>query len=81
MSFEGPRSRSSEFGTAVLDDISMQLATYIGPIAKVIVKRASSSSNNLRELCDRVAKEIDSEPCRKKFLQSVGKHIRASGGF
>jgi eukaryotic-like serine/threonine-protein kinase len=87
--FETPRpsssrsssSRSKDFGLAVLDDISMQLATYIGPIAKVIVKRASSSSNNLRELCDQVAKEIDSEPCRKKFLQSVGKHLRASGEF
>jgi serine/threonine protein kinase len=86
--FESPRpsgSRSSgakkDFGPTVLEDISLQLATYIGPIAKVIVKRASSSSNNLRELCDQVSKEIDSEPCRKKFLQSVGKHIRASGEF
>jgi serine/threonine-protein kinase len=74
-------SRSNDFGPAVLEDISAQLATYIGPIAKVIVKRASSGSNNLRELCDQVAKEIDSEPSRKKFLQSVGKHIRSSGEF
>jgi len=80
-SSRGSASKSNEFRPAVLDDISMQLATYVGPIAKVIVKRASSSSNNLRELCDHLAKEIDSEPCRKKFLQSVGKHLRSSGEF
>jgi eukaryotic-like serine/threonine-protein kinase len=66
---------------AVLDEISSHLATYIGPIAKVIVKRASSSSNNLRELCDQVAREIDSEKSRKSFLLSVQKHITASGQF
>ena len=65
----------------MLDEISMQLATYIGPIAKVIVKRASGSSNTLRELCDQVAREIDSEKSRKSFLLSVQKHITASGQF
>lgn len=81
---KAPDSRQSDSGrknydTAVLDDISVQLANYIGPIAKVIVKRASSSSNNLRELCDKVAGEIDSENCRKTFLMSVRKHLRTSG--
>ena len=72
-------SSGKSFGTAVLDDISLQLATYIGPIAKVVVKRASSGSNNLRELCDKVALEIDSEKNRNNFLVSVRKHLRASG--
>ena len=72
-------SGAKHYDTAVLDDISHQLANYIGPIAKVIVKRASSSSNNLRELCDKVAMEIESENSRKNFLVSVRKHLRASG--
>lgn len=72
-------SSSKTYDSAVLDDISGQLANFIGPIAKVIVKRASSSSNNLRELCDKVALEIDSESSRKTFLTGVRKHLRASG--
>jgi len=67
------------YDNAVLDDISKQLAHYIGPIAKVVVKRASSSSNNLRELCDKVAAEIDSETRRKNFLVTVRKHLHTSG--
>jgi serine/threonine protein kinase len=67
------------YDPAVLSDITAQLANYVGPIAKVIVKRASSSSNNLRELCDKVAKEIDSENNRKNFLVGVRKHLNASG--
>jgi serine/threonine-protein kinase len=67
------------YDAVVLDDISKQLAHYIGPIAKVVVKRASSSSNNLRELCDKVAAEIDSETRRKNFLVTVRKHLHASG--
>jgi len=63
------------YDPAVINDITSQLANYVGPIAKVIVKRASSSSNNLRELCDKVAREIDSENHRKTFLQSVRKHL------
>jgi eukaryotic-like serine/threonine-protein kinase len=70
--------QAKNYDAAVLEDISAQLANYIGPIAKVIVRRASSSSNNLRELCDKVAKEIDSEHSRSRFLQSVRKHLRAS---
>jgi serine/threonine-protein kinase len=81
-----PVSRSSDHATqkydkAVLEDISQQLATYVGPIAKIIVKRASGSSKNLRELCDKVAQEIDSENYRKSFLSSVRKHLHTSGEF
>jgi serine/threonine-protein kinase len=72
-------SSQRHYDSAVLEDISKQLAHYIGPIAKVVVKRASSSSNNLRELCDKVAAEIDSETRRKNFLVTVRKHLNTSG--
>ena len=74
---DGAESGTKNYDSAILDDISHRLANYIGPIAKVIVKRASSSSNNLRELCDKVAMEIESERCRKDFLSSVRHHLRA----
>ncbi|HUO60298.1 MAG TPA: serine/threonine-protein kinase [Candidatus Acidoferrales bacterium] len=81
-----PAKRGSDAGarkydSAVLEDISHQLANYVGPIAKVLVKRASSSSTNLRELCDKVAQEIDSDVSRKSFLTSVRKHLRPSSEF
>ena len=77
----GSDSASKKYDSAVLEDISHQLATYVGPIARVLVKRASSSSNNLRELCEKVAQEIDSEGSRKSFLTSVRKHLRPSSEF
>jgi len=77
-SARGSDSSAKRYDAAVLDDISAQLARHIGPIAKVVVKRASSSSNNLRELCDKVAQEIDSEKNRKVFMTSVRKHLRPS---
>ena len=72
-------SQVKGYDPAVLNDIANQLANYVGPIAKVIVKRASSSTNNLRELCDKVAREIDSENSRKSFMSGVKKHLQASG--
>jgi eukaryotic-like serine/threonine-protein kinase len=69
----------SKYQPEQLSDISQKLATYVGPIASVLVKRASSSSNNLRELCDHVAAEIESDEARQKFLASVRGQLRNSG--
>ncbi|HEX8926203.1 MAG TPA: serine/threonine-protein kinase, partial [Terriglobales bacterium] len=77
----GSDSGPKRYDSAVLEDISHQLANYVGPIAKVLVKRASGSSTNLRDLCDKVAQEIDSEGNRKSFLTSVRKHMRPSSEF
>jgi serine/threonine protein kinase len=63
----------------VLSDIADRLANHVGPIAKILVKRASSNAHDLRELCELVAKEIESVDKRQKFLHSVQVHIRASG--
>ena len=63
----------------VLSDIADRLASHVGPIAKILVKRASSNAHDLRELCELVAQEIESVDKRQKFLHSVQVHIRASG--
>jgi eukaryotic-like serine/threonine-protein kinase len=63
----------------VLSDIADRLASHVGPIAKILVKRASSNAHDVRELCDLVAAEIESLDKRQEFLQSVQGHIRASG--
>lgn len=69
----------SKYQPEQLSEISHKLANYVGPIASVLVKRASSSSNNLRELCDQVAAEIESDDARQKFLASVRGQLRSSG--
>jgi eukaryotic-like serine/threonine-protein kinase len=64
-----------------LSEIAMKLAYYVGPIASVLVKRASSSTNDLQALVEQVAKEIALPDARQQFLTSVGGRFRKSGTF
>ena len=47
--------------------VSRQLAAYIGPIAKVVVKRAADRCSSVDQLYSVVAGEIDSEKDRSRF--------------
>jgi hypothetical protein len=53
-----------------LERVTRQLATYVGPIANVMVKRASKDCGSIAELCLAVSREIVSETDRVKFLRS-----------
>ena len=53
---------------AELDSVSRELAAFIGPIAKVVVKRAADSCTSVEELYTAVAGEIGTEKERSKFL-------------
>jgi serine/threonine-protein kinase len=64
-----------------LSEITRQLAEHVGPIAGVLVRRASSSTTNLREMCDALAQEIASPPARQRFLTAVHSHLRISGQY
>jgi serine/threonine-protein kinase len=64
-----------------LNEITRQLAEHVGPIAGVLVRRASSSTTNIREMCDALAAEIASPAARKKFLSAVHSHLRMSGEY
>jgi serine/threonine protein kinase len=64
-----------------LSEVALKLANYVGPIANVIVRRASSGTQDLRELCNQVAAEIESPDARQKFLASVSGQLRSSGYF
>jgi serine/threonine protein kinase len=64
-----------------LSEITRQLAEHVGPIAGVLVRRASSSTTNLREMCDALAEEITSPAARQKFLAAVRSHLRISGQY
>ena len=64
-----------------LSEITRQLAEHVGPIAGVLVRRASGSTANLREMCDALAQEIASPAARQKFLSAVHSHLRISGQY
>ena len=75
-----PRTGSSHRPES-LTEITRQLAEHVGPIAGVLVRRASSSTTNLHEMCDALAQEIASPMARQKFLAAVHSHLRISGQY
>lgn len=52
----------------VIDQIAKELATYVGPIARVLVKKAAKRCATTRDIYEAVATEIDSIADRQKFL-------------
>ena len=59
------------FDADTLARAERQLAQYVGPLAKLLIKRAASDSGNVAELYRKLAEHIDSESMRKAFLDSV----------
>jgi serine/threonine-protein kinase len=56
------------FEASVLDSVTRDLANYVGPIAKIIVGRASKQALTLEDLYSFVAAEISTEDKRNAFL-------------
>ena len=69
----GGASRTSKLRPAELDSVSRELAAFIGPIAKVVVKRAADRCSSVDELYAVVAGEIDTDKDRAKFLAAKKK--------
>jgi eukaryotic-like serine/threonine-protein kinase len=55
----------------VLARVETPLAAAIGPLAKVLVKKAAQSSSDLHDLCARLSQQIPSEAQRNVFLSEV----------
>lgn len=71
----------SKYEPEHLSEITLKLAHYVGPIASVLVKRASSSTHDLQTLVEQVAREIEPADARQSFLASVGGRFRKSGSL
>jgi len=52
----------------LIDKISKELAQFVGPIARVLVKKAAKQCSNTRDIYEKVALEIESIADRQKFL-------------
>jgi hypothetical protein len=53
-----------------VERVSKELAAYIGPISEVFVKRAAKRCTSVEDLYETVAREIEAEADRAKFLRS-----------
>jgi eukaryotic-like serine/threonine-protein kinase len=67
-------SKKTALDPSQLESVSRELAFHIGPIARLVVNRAARQAMNLDELYALVAKEIDAEESRKRFLATRRKH-------
>jgi TonB family protein len=61
----------SRFSAATLQKVTRELALEIGPIADVMVKRATASCQSEDELYSKLADEIESPNQRAKFLSRL----------
>lgn len=58
-------------GDADLGEIEQALARHIGPIAKVILKRARAMGGTRDELCEHLAAHIEGEDERRQFFAAI----------
>jgi serine/threonine protein kinase len=66
-----PTGTRSAFTPEILSTAERQLASYVGPLARVLIKQAAGSSGNLKELYTQLASHIDSDEERKAFLATL----------
>jgi hypothetical protein len=58
------------FGEVELQYLESELAAYIGPIAKYVVKRTAAGASTIDELLTRLGVEIVSENDRRQFIDA-----------
>ncbi len=61
------------FPPEVLASAERRLATFVGPLARVLIKDAAGQSGNLKDLYRQLAAHIDDEAERREFLASLEK--------
>jgi hypothetical protein len=64
-------------GAQDLERLQAQLASYIGPMARLLVRRALSRAGSRQELLELLAAELTSEDDRRQFVHSgraLGQH-------
>jgi hypothetical protein len=56
-----------------MESLERRLAYYVGPVAKLLVKRAASKASSREELTQMLAAEVEAVPARKQFLEACRK--------
>jgi hypothetical protein len=68
----GPHAVVS-FTPEMLERAERSLASFVGPLARVLIREAAHHSGNVKELYARLAAHIDSEEERRAFLETLGR--------
>lgn len=61
---------SSGFQNVNLEEVSRKLAVYIGPVAKIVVKKLAAQTDDMDVIYREAARQISSESDRAAFLRS-----------
>ena len=64
------KPKAASFAVSELKYISVQLANYLGPIAKVIVNKKAPQSSSLKELIETLSNELDDDKERYHFKEA-----------
>lgn len=66
-----PATPAVRFASASLDHLELELARHVGPMAKILVKRAAPRASSMDDLVQRLAMELDSEHERRRFIETA----------
>jgi serine/threonine-protein kinase len=55
-----------------------ELARFLGPMAKLVVRRAAAQTNDRAELCSLLSANIDDVAARRKFVEAFSRSVEAS---
>jgi serine/threonine-protein kinase len=66
-----PSSTRSAFTPEVLATAEKRLASYVGPLARILIQEAAGKSGNLKELYRQLAAHIDDDEERQAFLAEL----------
>ncbi len=70
---EATQKTRTAFTPELLASAERSLASYVGPLARVLIKEAAGKSGNLKDLYTQLAAHIDSDEERREFLASLPK--------
>jgi len=71
----GPSARTAEATPEELATLERTLSTYIGPLARILVRKETSRRNNFADLVDALAGNIDQTRQREEFLATVKRSL------
>jgi serine/threonine-protein kinase len=66
-----PTSPAPIFGEKLLKTVEHELALHIGPLARILVKRAAKDAKNAADLASRLSENIPDETGRRAFESAV----------
>ena len=74
------RSRG-DIAPAVAQRAELELTRFLGPIARILVKRALATARSPDDLWRTLANHIERADDRQKFMQALGPHLGSKPNF